>query len=120
MRIKLNFPKPSAHWLGLANIIMESDGLRGGITLVGDEQGTRLFGKVEDENPIPVLLDRQPRFAVNTLAGKLAFLQWLHDRFPKVQSSVPTRFVQRRPLQSFYHGGAITRSIRFSPTSAPR
>ncbi len=118
MRIKLNFPKPSPHWVGLANMIMQSDGLRGDITLVVDETGARFFEKIDDQSPIPVITRRQPRFPVETLAGKLAFLQWLHDTFPKTESSVPTRFVQRRPLPSFYHGGAITRTVRFSATTS--
>ena len=118
MRIKLNFPKPSSHWVGMANMIMQSDGLRGDITLVADENGARFFEKIEEQSPIPVITRRQPRFAVETLAGKLAFLQWLHDMFPKTEASAPTRFVQRRPLQSFYRGGAIARSIRFSATSS--
>lgn len=120
MQILLKFPKPSAHWIGLANLIVHSDGLRGDITLVVDGDGARFFEKIDAENPIPVLTRKQPRFAVETLAGKLAFLQWLHDTFPKVEPVAVSRAPQLRPLPNFFKGGAITRAVRFGTASPAR
>ena len=120
MQILLKFPKPSSHWVGLANLIVHSDGLRGDITLVVDGDGARFFEKIDAENPIPVLTRTQPRFDVETLAGKLAFLQWLHDTFPKVEPVPVPRALKIRPLPNFFKGGAITRSVRFGTTSAAR
>jgi hypothetical protein len=120
MRILLKFPRPSSHWVGLSNLITQSDGLRGDVTLVVDADGVRFFEKIDDESPIPVMTRRHPRFDVETLSGKLSFLQWLHDTFPKEEPVVANRAVRIRPLPNFYRGGAIARTVRFGATASTR
>jgi hypothetical protein len=118
MRIVLKLPEPTAHWIGLANLIEQSDGLRADITLVIDSNGPRFFEQIATDNPIPVFLREQPRFAVETLAGKLGFLQWLHDAFPK---PAPIPATSQRRLQFpaiFQTSGAARRAIRFQAVSS--
>jgi hypothetical protein len=90
--------------------------LRGDITLVVDRDGPRFFEQMASDSPIPVLARQQPRFAVETLAGKLGFLQWLHDTFPK-PPLIRATSQQRLRCIPFQTSGAVRRTVRFGSVS---
>jgi hypothetical protein len=117
MRIRLNLHKPSAHWIGLANVVAQSDELREDVTLIVDAEGARFYEGQTCDIPIAISASAPAIEAIDTLDGKLAFIAWLHQRFPKPQPGTPARAQLRRALPNFHRSSSMMRAIRFGATS---
>ena len=114
MKVLLQLKKPSAHWIGLSNLIVQSDALRDDIVLRVDENGMSFFEEHDEQLRIPVMTQGWSSSSADSLAGKLAMFERLHREFSKPLPPTPTRAQLRRPPRSYLPGGAIKRAVRIS------
>jgi hypothetical protein len=81
MRVKLDLHDPSTHWIALARVIENNPDLPDDVVLVVRKDGVIL----RESAPLAVAPEiAHCAFAessVMDLKGKLAFLEWLHERF---------------------------------------
>jgi hypothetical protein len=113
MEVLLQLKKPSAHWIGMCNLIAQSDALRDDIILRVNDDGISFFEEHGDRVQIPVMTQGWSLHAADTLAGKLAIFERLHREFSKPLPPAPARARLQRPPRSFLPGGAIKRAVRF-------
>ena len=120
MRILLKAARPSAHWLGMANLISQSDGLRGDVTLLVDQTEVRFLSDDACEIPMPASAAAWIHQAPMTLQGKLDVLEWLHERFPNPELAKRPQQKPLRVLPPFHRSGAVARTIQFTAAQNAR
>jgi hypothetical protein len=117
MHILLKLTPPPAHWVGLANIISHSDGLRDDVTLIVSKEGAKFVDEKGREVPSSISNSVEALKAADTLQGKLTLLAALHAEFPVPPPAAPTQSRLKRALPHFHKSGAIGRAIHFGATS---
>ena len=82
MRVILDLPDPSEHWLALVRAIETDRDLPDHVALVVRKSGIFLREANGEETPMPSNGICHPENSIYSLKGKVACLQWINDRFP--------------------------------------
>ena len=88
MRVLIDYIHPSQHWLALARVIEKNPDLPEDVTLVVKVNGVFLRQTAAVGDPVDVAEGDFPEEGIARLEGKLAFLEWLHARFPEQRGTV--------------------------------
>jgi hypothetical protein len=81
MRVKLDLHDPSTHWIALARVIENNPDLPDDIVLVVRPHDVLLQEPNAPSGVGEIACGEFSENSVMDLRGKLAFLEWLHERF---------------------------------------
>lgn len=82
MRVLLDLMEPSTHWIALARVIENNPDLPGDVVMVVRKDGVVLRHADGTEVSTDLETGSFADGTVSRLEGKMAFLEWLHTRFP--------------------------------------
>ena len=81
MRVVLDLHEPSTHWIALARVIENNPDLPKDVDLVIRKDGVVLRDAAGGDVSTEIARGSFSDGTVSNLEGKLAFLEWLHERF---------------------------------------
>ena len=81
MRVKLDLHDPSTHWIALARVIENNPDLPDDVVLVVRPHDVLIRERDAAPGIDDIAYGEFSETSVIDLKGKLAFLEWLHERF---------------------------------------
>ena len=87
MRVLLDLLDPSTHWIALARVIESNPDLPGDVVMVVRKDGVVLRDVNGSDVETEIARGSFPDGTVSDLKGKLALLEWVHDRFANRDAS---------------------------------